>query len=303
MTTSEDIAGIRVTHPDRVVYEDQGLTKRDLAEYYDEVAEHMLPHVADRPLSLVRCPKGQTQKCFYQKHVGESFPEAVGRVEIEEKQGDQEIYATVRSAAGLVGLVQMGVLELHLWSCRKDRLERPDRMVFDLDPDEGLEWKRVVEAARAVHDALEELELRSFVKTSGGKGLHVVVPLDRRHSWDEVLEVSRALAQKLADETPERYTADMRKEKRQGRVLVDYLRNSRGSTWVAPFSTRARPGAPVSTPVAWDELEGDLRSDTYTVANLRRRLASLEADPWKRIDDVRQSLTREIRRALSLDGA
>ena len=303
MSASADIAGIRVTHPDRVVYEDQGLTKRDLAEYYEEVAEHMLPHVTDRPLSLVRCPEGQTRKCFYQKHVGTSFPEAVGRVEIEEKQGDRETYATVSSAAGLVGLVQMGVLELHLWSCRKDRLERPDRMVFDLDPDEGLAWDRVVEATRAVHEALQDLELESFVKTSGGKGLHVVVPLDRRHSWDEVLETSRALAQTLADESPERYTADVRKEKRQGRVLIDYLRNSRGSTWVAPFSTRARPGAPVSTPVAWEELGGDLRSDTYTVANVRRRLASLGRDPWEGIDQVRQSLTREVRRELDLDGS
>lgn len=294
------IAGVRLTHPSRVLYPGQGLTKLDLARYYQAVAGRLLPHLHDRPLSLVRCPSGSEGKCFYQKHLGEGFPAAVGRVEIEEKDGGTESYGVANSPAALVALVQMGVLEIHTWGARRDRLERPDRMLFDLDPDEGLPWERTIEAARALRDRLAELGLQSFVKTTGGKGLHVVVPLRRRHGWDEVRAFSAAVAEEQIRRRPDRYVAAAAKDKRRGKVFLDVLRNTRGNTFVAPYSTRARPGAPVSTPLAWDELTPDLRSDRYTVANLPARLAALDRDPWEAFAAVRQSITREMSSELRL---
>lgn len=300
---SERIAGVELTHPDRVLYRGQGLTKRDLARYYERVAESMLPELGGRPLSLLRCPSGQGEECFYQKHLSETFPDAVGRLELREKGKETpQTYATAGSASALVGLVQMGVLEIHVWGARHDRLERPDRMVFDLDPDEGLAWERVLEATRAVGERLDELGLRSFVKTTGGKGLHVVVPLTRRQGWEEVKAFAAAIAAELTGRDPDRYTDNARKRQRRGRVFIDYLRNSRGATYVAPYSTRARPGAPVSVPVGWSELSPELRSDEWNIDTLPRRLDRLDADPWAGIAKVDQSITRDMRRALGLEG-
>ncbi len=306
MTGSDDgaaeVAGVRLTHPDRVLYPDQGLTKLDLARYYLSVADRLLPHLRGRPLSLVRCtshdPGGDAGECFYQKHLGPGFPKAIERVEIEEKEGGTGVYGVAGSAAAVVALVQMGVLEIHIWGARRDRLERPDRLVFDLDPDAGLPWERVVEAARELRGRLDELGLRGFLKTTGGKGLHVVVPIVRRHSWDEVHDFAAALADDLVRRRPEAYVATAAKEKRRGKIFLDVLRNTRGATAVAPYSTRAKPGAPVSTPITWEELTADLRSDRYTVANLPARLAALERDPWEDYAAVRQSITRGMRRAV-----
>lgn len=299
---SIEVAGVRLTHPGRIVYEEMGLTKLGLAEYYETVGETMLEHVAGRPLSLVRCPQGRGDECFYQKHVSTHFPDAVRRIEVREKEDEEpQTYGMVDSVAGLVGLVQMGVLEIHVWGARTDRLERPDRMVFDLDPDVGLPWERIVEAARAVRDRLSEVGLESFLKTTGGKGLHVVVPLTRRHDWEEVKTFSKAVAADLVRREPDKYTDNVRKEKRKGRVLLDYLRNGRGATWVAPYSTRARPGAPVSVPVAWGELGPDLRSDQWNVETLPERLDRPDEDPWANVGRVRQSITRAARRALGLN--
>ncbi|HSL83309.1 MAG TPA: DNA ligase D, partial [Thermoanaerobaculia bacterium] len=296
-----EVAGVPLTSPDRVLYEGMGLTKLDLARYYERVAEPMLPHVADRPLSLVRCPQGRGGECFFQKHVGDTFPEAVGRVEIREKEGEEsKLYGTVSTAAGLVALVQMGVLEIHVWGSRTDRLERPDRVVFDLDPDEGLAWERVIEATFALRARLAELGLESFVKTTGGKGLHVVVPLTRRHGWDEVKDFARAVAADMVRREPGKYTDNVRKASRKGRIFIDYLRNARGATFIAPFSTRAREGAPVSVPIAWREVAPDLRSDRWSAATLPGRLSRLKKDPWGGIGQVRQSITQEIRQKLGL---
>ncbi len=294
-----EVAGVRLTHPDRVIYPDQGLTKLDLARYFVSVADRLLPHLRDRPLSLVRCTSGAAGDCFYQKHLGPGFPKSIERVEIEEKEGGTGLYGVAGSAAAVVALVQMGVLEIHTWGARRDRLERPDRLVFDLDPDAGLPWERVVEAARELRGRLDELGLRGFLKTTGGKGLHVVVPLVRRHSWDEVHDFTSALADDLVLRRPEAYVATAAKEKRRGKIFLDVLRNTRGATAVAPYSTRAKSGAPVSTPIAWDELSADLRSDRYTVANLPARLAALERDPWEDYSAVRQSITRGMRRAVA----
>jgi bifunctional non-homologous end joining protein LigD len=299
---AQEVAGIGVTHPDRVVFEAMGLTKLDLARYYEKVAPWLLPHVAGRPLSLLRCPQGSGSDCFYQKHVGEGFPDAVGRVPVREKEGKRpELYATVDSVAGLVALVQMGVLEIHVWGCRSDRIERPDRLAFDLDPDEGLPWSRVVEAALAVRERLGELGIESFPKTTGGKGLHVVAPLVRRHGWDVAYAFSKAVAADLARRRPKRLTDNVRKEARKGRVFVDYLRNHRGSTFVAPYSTRARAGAPVSVPIAWDELGEGVRSEEWNARTLIDRLEGLAADPWRKMEGIRQSIRKEALEELGID--
>jgi len=297
---SAEVAGVRLTHPGRVLFPDQGLTKLDLARYYEAVAGRLLPHLRDRPLSLVRCPSGRDGQCFYQKHLGAGFPKAIRRVRIQEKEGGTGAYGVANSLAAVVALVQMGVLEIHTWGSRRDRLERPDRMIFDLDPDEGLPWERVVEAASELRDRLRELGLVSFLKTTGGKGLHVVVPLLRRNSWDQIHDFSAAVAESFVRRRPDRYVATASKEKRAGRVFIDYLRNTRGATAVAPYSTRAKPAAPVSTPIAWDELTPGLRSDRFTVANLPARLAALAGDPWEGFDGVRQPITREMTREVGL---
>ncbi len=286
-------AGVRLSHPDRVLYQEQGITKLGLATYYVEIADWILPHVAHRPLSLFRCPEGQKNDCFFQKHVRPGTPEALGRVEITERSKKQQ-YLVVESAAGLVALVQMGVLEIHPWGARSDDVERPDRLVFDLDPGPGVPWSRVIEAAHQVRDRLDRLGLACFVKTTGGKGLHVVVPLRRRAAWPEAKAFAKAVAERMAGDLPTQFTTTMAKAARPGKIFLDYLRNDRGATSVAPFSTRAKPGAPVSTPLAWEELRPAIRSDHFTVENLPRRLASLSGDPWEGFTDVRQSLTASV---------
>jgi bifunctional non-homologous end joining protein LigD len=292
---AENVAGVRLTHPDKVLFPGRGLTKRDLALYYERVADWILPHLAGRPLTLVRCPEGQGGECFYQKHVTDQFPAAVRRVPIEEG-GKTVPYGVVDDVAGLVSLVQMGVLELHIWGSHRDQVERPDYAVFDLDPDAGLAWERVVEAALELRDLLAEAGLRSFLKTTGGKGLHVVLPLARRHDWDELKAFTRAVAEGMAAARPDRYTANPLKVHRKGRIYVDYLRNGRGATSIAAYSCRSRPGAPVSTPLAWEELADDVRADTYTVENLPGRLAGLAADPWHEMSAVKQSITAATKR-------
>lgn len=290
------VLGVRLSSPDRVLWPDQGVTKAALARYYEQVSAWMLPHVERRPLSLVRCPRGTDEPCFFQKHPGDAVPDVVARVDIEEKSGTGE-YVYVTSAEGLVALVQIGTLEIHGWGSRVDRVERPDQMIFDLDPDEDLPWKEIVRAAREVRELLSEAGLESWVKTTGGKGLHVVAPLTRRAEFDEVKAFAGAVAQGMAERDPERYTANMSKAKREGRIFVDYLRNGRGATAIVPFSTRARPGAPVSVPVTWDEV-GRTRSDQFRLETLPRRLERLEADPWEGFLEARQSITRAAWRAV-----
>ena len=293
------IAGIRLTHPDRVLYPEQGVTKLDLAHYYHTIADSILPHIMGRPVMLLRCPEGHGKACFHQKHKNAMVPDAVHAIEIKEDKGKSSQYLMVDDLPGLIALVQMGALELHVWGSRAGRLECPDRMVFDLDPDEGLPWLRVVEAAELVRDRLATIGLRSWVKTTGGKGLHVVVPLTGTQTWDEVKAFSQALAEHLVSEASDRYTSKMSKAGRKGKVFLDYLRNSRGATAVAAYSTRARPGATVSMPVGWDEL-GRLMPDQFTVQSVPRRLKTLKQDPWKEFWNVRQSITQSARRAVGL---
>ena len=295
----DTVAGVHLTHPDRVLYPDQGLTKAELARFYADIADWILPHVVNRPLTIVRCPGGSRGQCFYQKNVGEGLPDAIHGVSIEGKEADKT-YISIKDLKGLVSLVQIGVLEIHPWGSCIDKLERPDRMVFDLDPDEGLSYSDVVEAAFKIREILDNLGLRSFVKISGGKGLHVVVPLDRRSGWEEMKSFSKAVADEMVKLEPAKYIATASKAKRKGKIFIDYLRNNRDATTVAAYSTRARIGAPVSTPIRWDELSPDLAPNKYNVGNLRQRLSSLNEDPWKDFFTTRQSLTIDMKRKVGL---
>jgi bifunctional non-homologous end joining protein LigD len=290
-TSAAGIESVRLTHPDRVLYPDIGLTKRGLAEYYVEIADRILPEVVQRPLSLVRCPDGLGEGCFYQKHLGPSPPADLHCARIEEKAGTT-CYAMIKDVKGLISLVQMSVLEIHPWGARIDRLEQPDRMVFDLDPDPTVPWADVVAAALETRDRLDSLGLTSFVKTTGGKGLHVVVPLSRRHDWERVHGFARQFAEAMTADSPARYTARMAKAARKGKIFIDYVRNARGATAVAAYSARAKAGAPVATPLAWDELGPGLASDRFTVETLPRRLAGLAGDPWQELHKLRQSLAK-----------
>ena len=287
------VGGITLTHPDRVLYPDANVTKLALAQYYESISDWILPHVADRPLTLVRCPEGYDKECFYQKHANDRVPDSIGRVEIPEDDGTA-CYMVADSLPALIGLVQMGVLELHTWGAKRDKLDNPDRMILDLDPDPAVEWPAVIEGAQLLRTLLNELSLASFVKTTGGKGLHVVVPLQRVHTWEEVKSFSKALAEHLAQLIPERFLANMSKQKRKGKIYVDYLRNGKGATAVAAYSTRARPGAPLSVPLSWDELSNDLRSDHFTIHNIHERLGRLRKDPWKDYFKTRQRITRAM---------
>lgn len=289
-----EIAGVRFTSPDKVLYPEQKITKRELAVYYERIADWILPHLANRPLSLVRCPEGHTKQCFFQKHVNDQFPRAIRRVDV----GDDEPYGAVDSVEGILSLVQMGVLELHIWGSHRDKIELPDYVVFDLDPDEGLAWERVVQGALTVRERLAELGLQSFLKTTGGKGLHVVLPLTRKADWDEVKAFSKAVAESVVAAEPHLYTSILTKARRKGKIFIDYLRNGRGATSICAYSTRARPDAPVSVPLFWEELETDVRANTFTVRNLPERLEGLPGDPWDGFTKVRQSITEAIKKKL-----
>jgi len=284
-----EIGGVRLTSPDKVLYPEQGITKRALAEYFLSVAEYMLPHVARRPITLVRCPTGRQRKCFYQRHAGSGVPAELGQVPIAgfEESG---AYLYIRDAKGLVALVQMGVLELHPWGARIDRPERADRVVFDLDPGEGLGFAEVVAAAHDLRAVLEAMGLQSFPKTTGGKGLHLVLPIERRHEWPEVKAFAKRVAEGMAKAEPERFLTKISIAARRGKIFIDYLRNDPTSTAVAPYSTRSRAGAPVATPLDWAELAASLDPAAFNLETIPARLARLGHDPWADIDKVRQRL-------------
>jgi DNA ligase D len=282
------VAGVRLSHPDKVLYPEQGITKQDLADYYLAVAGRMLPHVAQRPLTLVRCPAGSEKKCFYQRHAGSGVPDELGEVKIA---GFAEPYLYIKDTAGLIALVQMGVLEIHPWGARIDRTDRPDRIVFDLDPGEGLDFAAVTAAALEVRARLEAQGLAAFAKTTGGKGMHVVVPIARRHTWPAVKAFAKATAEAMAADAPQRYLTRIAKAERKGRIFIDYLRNDPTSTAIGPYSTRARAGAPVAMPLAWDEVTPDLDPTDFTMASVPRRIARMP-DPWADIDQHASALPR-----------
>ena len=293
------IAGVRLSNPARILYRDQGITKRDLAEFYESISDRILPHVIDRPLSIVRCPDGQGAACFYQKHTGAGTPAEIREILIKEEAGEAP-YIYIADLAGLIALVQIGALEIHPWGSHVKRVDNPDLMTIDLDPGPDVAWSAVTGAARRLRDRLADLGLVSFCKTTGGKGLHVVTPLAPRHTWDEVKSFSKALADELVRESPDRFTATMAKSARRGKIFIDAFRNSRGATAVAAYSTRAKPQAPIATPVSWDELGAKLAPDRYTIRNLPRRLATLKKDPWAEFENLSQRITKAMRKDLGL---
>jgi len=284
------VAGVSLSHPDRVYWDDARVTKEMLAEYYAQVWDWMQPHITDRVLALVRCPDGAAGQCFFQKHASAGID--TKHLKSIPDDGDKSI--AIDSVQGVVSLAQAGVLEIHVRGSATWHLEEADRLVFDLDPGPGVEWKDVIEGAREVRQRLKNLKLESFVKTTGGKGLHVVLPI-KSMPWDDAKEFCRRVAEQMTAENPDRFTATIKKVARKGRIFIDYLRNSREATAIAPYSTRARPGATVSTPLSWEELGSQKISNAFTVENLPKRLARLRRDPWAKIGRIKQGLPPKSR--------
>ena len=287
MTPERFVEGVRLSNPDKILYPEQGITKGELADYYVAVAERMLPHAAFRPITMVRCPTGRGRKCFYQRHAGSGVPEQLGEIVVP---GFEEPYLYIRDLPGLVAMVQMGVLEMHPWGVRVERPDRADRIVFDLDPDEGLGFEEVIRAAREVRERLAALGLESFVKTTGGKGLHVVVPVEPTAEWREVKRFAKGVSAAMAADSPGRYLTKISKAERTGRIFIDYLRNDPTSTAVAPYSTRSRPGAPVAMPLRWNQLKAGLDPCDYTIRTVPALLRRQRADPWAEMLEVKQTL-------------
>lgn len=293
------IEGVRLSHPDKLYFDEAGITKRDVALFFAAVAPHMLPHIAGRPLALLRCPDGWRGECFYQKHAPPSLNAAVGRIDVAESSGTGTgTYAAVHSAAGLIGLLQWGVIEIHPWGSRAPKLQRPDRLVFDFDPDAAVEWPMLVDAVRVLRKLLDELALPAYIKTTGGKGLHVVVPIRPTVDWTVAKNFTRAVAELMVKTFPQRFVSTISKARRKNRIFIDYLRNAEGSTAIAPYGLRARANAPVATPVAWDEVTpaADIRFDHFNLRTVPQRLAAQRGDPWRDIAEHAVTLSVAMRK-------
>jgi bifunctional non-homologous end joining protein LigD len=294
-----EVAGVRITHPDRVMYSEARLSKLDIARYYERIADWIVPHVERRPLTLVRCPTGPATGCFYMKHSKVWAPPALQRVNIQEKTKIGE-YLVANSGAALVSLAQMDVLEIHTWNSRVGCLEQPDRLVLDIDPGPEVTWAEVIAAARLVRRVLEGVDLASFVKTTGGRGLHVVVPLRPSADWSECLAFSRRIAEAIVAQDPARYTTRFAKAGRERKILIDYLRNNRTNTSVAAYSMRAKPHAPVSMPLTWTALSARTTPGAFSVKTVPARLSRLRRDPWAEYWSCRQRLTRAMITAVAV---
>ena len=283
------VAGVRITHPDKLMFPRLGLTKLDIAKYYESIAERMLPHLKGRPLTLVFCPTGVGEGCTYLRHTKLWGPKAIRRVKIQEKTKLGE-YMVVDNLEGLISLAQMNVLEIHTWNTTVDHLEQPDRIVLDLDPGKDVTWPQVATAAKEVRKLLAAAGLRSWIKTTGGRGLHVVVPIVPDCDWSECLEFARAIASLMEEEHPATYTTDFRKAGRDNKILVDYLRNNRTNTSICAFAVRAREGAPVSMPIGWGDLKPSLDPGRFNVGTARAHAARRRVDPWGEYSSSRQRL-------------
>jgi bifunctional non-homologous end joining protein LigD len=281
---------VRLTNPGRAVLPDENVSKGQLVAYYDAVVERMLPHIVDRALSLVRVPHGS--KPFFQKHDSGGFPDVMKHVDIKLKESEDESHFYITDLAGLIGGVQMSTLEFHIWGSRITELEKPDRIIFDIDPDEGLDFGNVRDAARHIRAVLAEWGLESVPMVTGGKGIHVIAPLVPHAEWPEVKSFCHFLADLLAETEPDQFTSNIRKEKRTGRMFVDYLRNERGATAIAPFSTRARPSVPCAVPVSWDELDTLRHANAFTLETAAEMATG--PDPWPGYFDLEQSVTEAM---------
>ncbi|QNM82465.1 DNA ligase D [Sphingomonas sabuli] len=282
--------GVRISSTDRAIFPTEKLTKGDLAAYYAAIGPLIMPDSGNRPITLIRCPQGRAKKCFFQKHDTGSMGDFVKQVEIREKKGGTAEYLCFDDIRGLLGCVQMGTIEFHGWGSRADNVEHPDRLVFDLDPDEGLKFADVRDAARRIRDLLKDMGLETFPMLTGGKGVHVVAPLDASADWDAVTSFAERFARAVAEAEPEMFTANMRKVQRKGRIFLDWLRNQRGSTAVMPYSARAREGAPVAVPVAWAELDDFKGGNAFTIRDVDRLFERAESNALKGWGDVKQAL-------------
>jgi bifunctional non-homologous end joining protein LigD len=290
----DSVSGVRISHPERLIYPALDISKIQLARYYAAIAEWILPHIEGRPLTLVHCPAGVAAPCRYLKHAKQWGPSALRRVKIQEKTKVGE-YLVADNIEAVVSLAQMGVVEIHTWNSKTDDLERPDRIVWDLDPGPQVTWKQVVASARRLRDLLKTLGLASWVKTTGGRGLHVVAPVTPSRDWSECLALSRAVGELLAQAEPETYTTAFAKAGRERKILIDYLRNNRTNTSICAFSPRARPGALISMPIDWSELNRG--PEQWTLITAARRLKR-RADPWAGYWTTRQKVTRTMIGAL-----
>jgi bifunctional non-homologous end joining protein LigD len=288
MSDERIVEGVRLSSPDKVLYPEQGITKSELAEYYVAVADRMLPHIAGRPITMVRCPTGRQKHCFYQRHAGSGVPPQLREIEVP---GFDDPYLYIEDLPGLIALVQMGTLEIHPWGVTVARPDRPDRIIFDLDPGEGLGFAEVVRAAKEVRERLRRLGLESVVKTTGGKGLHVVVPVTPGPSWPAVKKFTRAFVNEMVRDEPRRFVASMSKSKRVGKIFVDYLRNDAEATAIGAYSPRARAGAPIALPIEWDELAPDAaQPPKFGLLDVPKLLRKRKRDPWAELDAARRSL-------------
>ncbi len=290
-----EVAGVRISHPERVLFAKPETTKLDLAEYFLAVSEPMLAYVAKRPLSLVRCPDGPAKQCFFQKHIKKGMPGALKSVAVTESDGEIADYLMVDSAAGLVSIAQIGGIEIHLWGSRARTLEKPDRLVFDFDPDPSVGFAAVRDAARDLRKLLQTAGLETFPLVTGGKGIHVVAPLDASQNWETVKGFARGVATKLAESEPDRFVATMSKAKRKGRIFIDWLRNERGATAIAPYSPRAKAEPSVATPVTWTELGRIEAANAFTIPLVLQRIKR-KPDPWSDYAKTRQRISREALR-------
>jgi len=299
LITDRDLAAIHLTNPEREIFAGSGATKLDLALYYARVGDWMLPGLLRRPVTIYRCPTGELKDCFYQRHAFNGMPPGVQTIELADEK-ERAAFIAITEPKGFLAMPQFGAIEFHLWGCTIDDAEHPDRLVMDLDPDTSLPWSRVCDGAEVLRERLETMGFTPFLRTTGGKGLHLVMALDAGHTWPAMKGFAEALAKAMAADHPALFTAISSKERRKGRIYLDYLRNARGASAVASYSLRARPGFPVATPISWDELRSLSGGDAFNRLSLTRRLETLAQDPWDELVSSAVKITPKMRRDVGL---
>ena len=294
-----DLAAIHLTNPEREIFAGSGVTKLDLALYYARVGDWLLPELLRRPVTMFRCPTGDLKDCFYQRHAFAGLPSGVETIDLADEK-ERAAFITVTAAKGYLALTQFGAIEFHLWGCRIDDPEHPDRLIIDLDPDAEFSWRRVCDGAEVLRDRLQAMGFRVFLRTTGGKGLHLVMALAEGHDWRLVKGFAEAFSRAMASDAPSLFTAISSKDRRKGRIYLDYLRNGRGASAVASYSLRARPGFPVAMPIAWEELRGLPGGSAFNRLNTPARLESLAADPWDELGSSAVDITSKMRRDVGM---
>ena len=279
----------QISSPDKILFKQEKITKLDVSNFYKEIAKYMLPYMKDRPLSLVRCPEGSEATCFYQKHIAGNIPQAFQTFPIMEDKGEG-VYLSIDTSQGLQELVQLNAFEIHAWNCHRQSIMRPDQIVIDFDPGPGTTWKEVVNAAFELKDMLEDLNLKSFVKLTGGKGLHVHIPVAPLYDWDQIKSFSQSLAFQLVANNPTRYTAHLSKKVREKKIFVDYLRNGYGATAVVPYSLRAKAMSAVALPLEWDEVKRTKGAQEFSLKKALRKIKTRKSDPWKGMLKLQQKI-------------